>query len=836
MILKLALREIRNHSRFAVLFVTSVMLGLIGLSGIESFKGSVQTNLQKRAKELLGADLEISSRFPLGEQQLENVKRFYPDFESKLAVGLFSMTSFSGVSRLIQIRAQEDGYPYYGQMVLASGKKYPGDAIPLKANEIWVYPEIATQLGAKIGDELPIGDARYRIVDIVTQDIQQSMQMGAIAPRVYMSLAGIEAGGLIQYGSTVLYKIGIKLPDGFSVDANQDMLNEFKKSYDSTIRISTPKSEEDQVGRTMGYLGDFLGLVSLVALFLASVGIIYLYQAYLRQKSNDYALMHAIGMDRVRLRNLAYTHIALLSLIGTTLALVVGQLGSTPLRLLAQNFLPIGLESETPWRPIVLVLLVGLASPMLLALPLVLKSVALAVRSNIGKRAKLSWIAWPLFFTVLSFYVAQSFRVAGAFLGGIVLFLAVLLPLMRLALSVFERWRPELINLRHALLKCVRSWGATVAIFLAVFYCSLVFNLIPQLRTNLENEIRVDSLEARPSIFLFDVQDDQVSELHEFAQKEQIPLTNITPMVRARLVSINDEKFEIDTDQKLTREDEQEARFRNRGMNLSFAKGLNKSERIVEGRDFSGPYKDESFSSPAEISLEQRFASRLGLKLGDIMEFDILGMSVLGKVVNLRNVRWTTFIPNFFITFQDGVLNDAPKTYLATVGHLPESSKDQVQVKFFNKFPNISAIDVGRVIERVVKVLATMSSALLVMAGLTVIVGLMVISFIIHHQLVAREKDIALEKMLGVSPQDLMTKLRLEFIGILAVASAIGIFSSLAMSYTLSWFLFDGLWAFNIWVPVLSFMAIMFVGIIVVEYLGKRAIKTPAAVLFRDAS
>src|SRR5690606_16007850 len=156
----------------------------------------------------------------------------------------------------IQIRAQDHGYPFYGQMKLASGANYPADAKELAADEIWIYPELSTQLGVQVGDELPIGQATFKVVDVVVEDIQQSMQMGAIAPRVYMSPAGMDRGGLIQFGSTATYKIGFKLPPATNVDNNPEQLAVLKKSFDSTIRISTPGSEEDQVGRTLAYLGD----------------------------------------------------------------------------------------------------------------------------------------------------------------------------------------------------------------------------------------------------------------------------------------------------------------------------------------------------------------------------------------------------------------------------------------------------------------------------------------------------------------------------------------------------------------------------------------------------
>lgn len=835
MIFQLALKEIRNHPRFSFFFVISVFFGLLGLTGIESFKGLVETNLQSRSKELLGADLEISSRFPLKEEQVSRVQEYFPDSVPLTSLSLFSMTSFNNISRLIQIRAQDDGYPFYGVLVLGSGTKYPGNAVSLKEDEIWIYPEIANQLGVSIGDSMPIGNSVYTVKDIVEQDVQQSMQTGAIAPRVYMSMKGIERGKLIQFGSTVSYKVGYKFTKVFTSDEYEEKIEQLKKSYDPTVRVSTPTSEEDQVGRTLAYLGDFLGLVSLVAMFLASVGIIYLYQAHLRYKSYDFSVLHAIGMAKREIFKFSLIHLIILSVLGTVLSLLFGLVLIPPLKNLSASFLPISLEDTVSLKPFIIVSFVGILSPLLLAFPLAKKAISTATKSSLTLFDKVSWLGWPVFFALLSFYVAKSYIVSGAFLGAIVLFLLIVLPLLKMSLKFLEALAPKNVMLRHTILRSSRSWASTSAIILSIFYCSLVFNLIPQLRVNLENEISVDDSRERPSLFLFDIQEDQVDGLKVFSKENNLPLKNMSPMVRARLVRINKDNYEVDLDKGLTREEEQNARFRNRGMNLSYASGLNPSEKMLAGEPFSGTYSDPDFQKPAEISIETRFAKRIGIKLGDLLEFDVLGMPIKGIVKNIRSVRWTSFMPNFFITFQDGFLNDAPKTFLATFGHLEDKDKDQIQTDLYKSFPNVSAVDVGRVVERIVIVLGTMSKALLLMSLLTVVVGLLVIGFIINHQLLVRQKDIALEKMLGISKQDLLFKVRLEFLGIIISAASFGVLCSLAMSYALSYFLFDGLWAFDIELPILSLFSITAVGFIIVELISRKSVNTQAAVLFRDS-
>lgn len=126
---------------------------------------------------------------------------------------------------------------------------------------------------------------------------------------------------------------------------------------------------------------------------------------------------------------------------------------------------------------------------------------------------------------------------------------------------------------------------------------------------------------------------------------------------------MNDENFEkgeADLKNK-TREEVREVNFRNRGFNLSYRSHLDRSEKLTSGLPFSSPRWDGE--SIPELSLEYRFADRLGLKIGDALTFDIQGVELDAKVVNLRKVRWTTFTPNFFILLQPVVLDYCSKNF-----------------------------------------------------------------------------------------------------------------------------------------------------------------------------
>src|SRR5690606_33719544 len=155
-----------------------------------------------------------------------------------------------------------------------------------------------------------------------------------------------------------------------------------------------------------------------------------------------------------------------------------------------------------------------------------------------------------------------------------------------------------------------------------------------------------------------------------------------------------------DTDDALTREEERANQMRSRTYNLSYRGELAPSETIVAGKPFSGSYSVGSNEIP-EISVEERFAERIGLKLGDVMGFDIQGVPIAGKIVNLRRVRWTSFHPNFFVQFQPGVLDDAPKMFVAAIPGDQTTDNVKLQTAIVTAFPNVSVIDVSNAIERI---------------------------------------------------------------------------------------------------------------------------------------
>ena len=83
-----------------------------------------------------------------------------------------------------------------------------------------------------------------------------------------------------------------------------------------------------------------------------------------------------------------------------------------------------------------------------------------------------------------------------------------------------------------------------MAAFLAIAQGVLLLTLIPQIRAGLHSELNdVDGTKI-PTLFLFDIQEEQVRGVEEFFKKRNTPLQGITPMVRGRITSVNNKEFE----------------------------------------------------------------------------------------------------------------------------------------------------------------------------------------------------------------------------------------------------------------------------------------------------
>ena len=812
---KLAVRELRNNLRFSVFFVVNLALGLAGFIALDSFQVSLDRHLARNSKAILTADLSLSSNTPFEPEVLNRLRTLLPeDHRETRRVAFFTMVAGADRSRLVQLIAVDEGFPFYGGLRLAHKGVADADWVRrelLEGGKLWAYPELLNALGLEVGEQLQIGDREFEIAAAITEDASSAFNSFGVAPRVYIGLSQVESTGLLTTKSRIRFQRLYWLPEDTDLEhLSQQLQQEIRNLSGETsrIRVQTHDGASENLGRVLGYLNDYLGLIALIALFLASIGAAYLFRSYLRQRFREMAILMSLGAQRSETVQVVLWQLGLLGTAAALVAIVGAVLILPALPWLLAEFLPPGFETSFNLRNLGLAFVMGslgsiaFCLPVLTRLqlvqPLSLFHEHLGLRSvggrwrfrDVGAYLPLIFVYWGL-----AVWQAQSWIVGSAFIGmlfGSILVLGLLgwglLSLLQLAGPSFGTMG------RLAFRNLSRNRLGSISCFLAIAVGTLLINLVPQIHNGLQEEVARPEGVKVPSLFLFDIQPEQVDPVQGMLAQHGTALDHLSPLVRARLEAVNGTPFRTELDgQVLTREQEGDRRFRSRGINLSYRTALSNSERIVSGRPLAASY-DPLSSEPPELSLEERFASRLGLRLGDLLTFDVLGVPVEGRVVNFRQVKWNSFQPNFFILFQPGVLEEAPASFLGSISRLDDQQRLTIQNIVVQEFPNVSVIDVTRIVTRILQISDQMSLAIRMMAWLSILVGLVVVYSIARHEVQTRQWELNLLKVLGARFQDVRTLVLLEF-GLLGFFAALfGLLLSLAMSYALAWQFFGRLW------------------------------------------
>ncbi|MBX9769712.1 MAG: ABC transporter permease, partial [Bdellovibrionales bacterium] len=312
-ILRWILRELRNDIRFTLVFLLTLSIGMTGFLGLDSFRKGVAKNLSSKARELLGADLAISARRILTDAELSAAR----DPKSNLRalretefLEFFSMLNTQSTARLVQVRAIEPAFPFYGKIVFQSGRIHTTEK-PTTADFLWIDRELAVQLDLAVGSRVKIWDKEFRVEEIVETDSTSSLGGGFMAPRAYVSLDSLK-DRIGKFGSTLFYRRLFQFPAAVDGQEVQRLVED--RIPDSSVRVLAYNSAADESGRLIQYLSDYLGLVAVVGLLLASMGTFFLFQSYFSRKEKSIALARCLGLTFTQIQKIYFFEVALLGL------------------------------------------------------------------------------------------------------------------------------------------------------------------------------------------------------------------------------------------------------------------------------------------------------------------------------------------------------------------------------------------------------------------------------------------------------------------------------------------------------------------------------------------
>ena len=288
--------------------------------------------------------------------------------------------------------------------------------------------------------------------------------------------------------------------------------------------------------------------------------------------------------------------------------------------------------------------------------------------------------------------------------------------------------------------------------------------LLSVTRTDLVSAWRKAVPADAPNRFVINVQPDQRADFATALQGARLTNFDLAPMVRGRLVAVNDKPVGTKDYQ-----DDRAQRLVDREFNLSYTSDLPAHNKVVSG-DWFGPQSND------EVSIEEGIAKTLGVKLGDVLRFDIAGVNAQGRVTSIRKLDWDSMHVNFFVIFPPASLATMAQTWISAF-HLSDGDAGFTN-RLVQRFPNITVIDTGAIFNQVQAIVDQVVRAVEFLFVFTLAAGLLVLYAALLSSRDERTREAALLRALGASRRQLTRAQLAEFVaigllaGVLAAAGA----------------------------------------------------------------
>lgn len=836
-VLRMAWRDTRSSRRRLLLYAISISLGVAAMVAIASLGDSLRHSVHRQSTALLGADMVVHSGAPFSEE-IEGTLAALGGEQAR-EVGFSSMVLFpaSGQSRLVSVRAIEERFPFYGELETRpaqAARDFRGRP------EVLVEENLMLQFGAKVGDELRLGTRSFKIAGALVKVPGESPGFNLVAPRVYLPMQYLEQTQLVGRGSRVQYRTSLKLPEGTDVEAFR---RQHEDSFDrQRVRIETVEGREAALGRTIGNLERFLGLVAFVALLLGAVGVASGVHVFVRQKLASVAVLRCVGATAGQTFLIYLTQAAALGLIGAAAGVVLGVLVQSSLPQLLGALLPPDVELVVSWRAVLGGLAAGVGVTLALTLlPLLAVrriSPLLALRSTI-EPPRASWRD-PATLVVLVVCVAavslvavnQAARVshgvafvlgAGSVFGALALIGRGLTALARrlAARRTSYIWRQGVANL-------FRPNNRTLLLVVALGLGTCLVAVMVLTQRLLVGQLEVSQADGQSNMILFDIQTDQREAVRAAIAEQGMRVIDEAPVVSMRLATVKGRSVaELMADPgRRTPGWVLQREYRS-----TFRRGLNDAEHLVAGAITpavaAGP-------SPVPVSLEADIARDLGVRVGDAVVFDVQGVPVECVVGSLREVDTRRVRPFFFVVFPEGVLEDAPQfTIMST--HVPDASASgRLQRALFERFPNVSVIDLTLILQTVNAVIEKAGLIFRLMGWFVVGTGVVVLFGVMASGRLQRLRESVLLRTLGASRRQITWIQLVEYWMLGTIAAMAGSVLAWLASWALGRWVFEARSLPDVAPLAVLWLAVSLLTVAVGAISGRRLLNQPPLELLRQ--
>jgi len=755
---------IANWKRLVlIILIISGSLSLFVL--ISLFVFNVEQELQREVKPLVGADIVIEWTQEISQEVLDDIEAISQDLDVRMMQVVEFVTNVQQPwtdPKLIKVRWVDPWFPLYWDLIL-DNKIWSYDA--------WIRVDQQTYAQFTSGDSIRLGELNFALSWVITELPVTSVSLFDEWRTLIMPRSQVVSTQLTSLGSRVEYELFIQTASDEDTKILLERL-ENVSSLEWVYEVEDAASRLGQIRRITDEFQRFMTITLIITFVLVATTIFISVRTFFAKEQRNIAILKLLWQRNSQTLALYVSMFAFCFIVGRLVSWLLWWWAMQWMAWfeLSQNFVfRINSVREAGIISILLAC-ISLSLPLLDIFskdPLALLS---PQRVWLSRRvlALQAWISvvWMRCMYVVSLHDWWWWVVFVVWVSCIVALLSVYVLFVLKAIHRFaSRWKKAYFLWFDGIRASIAPWNQSLLMNLWLLIAVLCLLVISGISHNFLQQIRVIQ-DDQASLYILNVLPDDVAWI-----EKEFPESDLYDTIGWRIESINsiwlaDWLWTIES--------------RGRG---EFTREFNITSISFDDKDYI------VWSSPMtwEVSLDEEFAGRLGVGIGDSIRFFIQWRSFDLRVSSFRRVVRDGIQPFFYIQFPQEQFANAPKTYFRLL-NVVEEDKTQVKNNIIqNLWPHISFVDTSDIVETITDISAKITIVIQVLVWFLLLFVAASIFVCLESMKVLKEQKIQLYTYLWATQTMLKKTLWIEQLVVfgLAICTAM-IWASILVRYIFS--------------------------------------------------
>ena len=758
---KYAIRDFSRSYKKLWVVASTLFISLLLLSLTFSVKEALNNEIEANSKELLGGDIQVTSGIdPLPSLVFDELKALG---EVSSAIELATMVSKKGQAPVFtELRAVDDNYPLYGEIVTTPQGASKKIFLNTQKPAVLINESIQKLLQVKIGDDVVIMGKSFEVAGLVVSvpDLAEQAVFGEFA---IISKSSYDQFGLSSGGSFLDHEYRLKFNNTIDI-VEQARLVESIIAYDDSIETKLPGDSAGSVGRIIDNFSNFLNLVSVSAMIIAGIGISNTLLSFVNQRNTSIAVKKSIGFSSNFIQLMYFYEIILILISTSIIAYLFGVFSPLVANELLPKSLGINLQPTISLIGYLNIFFIGLLVVLIFSIPSlysISEIKAVALFRNTFQPVSLNFsfkniiLLAILVIILTTYFVLQTEQKYYTILYFLAFFITMLIfygvsKLLIFFLRRFHKFSNNGYRIAYRNIVAKKSLAPIMTISLGIGLTLLL--TLSFVANNLKKEISDSIPSMAPDLFFVSIDRDIQSDLESFIKNiDPNVALEFSPMASASFISLNGIPIG-----EIVTENNRSAWVVRGDRRISWSEKPKPDNPIIEGEWWEPGNEDEMF-----ISMDSRAAYDLGMKINDKITLNILGRDVTGTVKNFREVDYRDISINFAIIINKAFANKLPYEYIGTLKS--DLSSNDILARVVERFPNVSAIKIDRILSQVSGVLNKIFIAVTGISLIVIVIGLIVIVSAVMVQTTFRRYNNLIYKILGVDFPTILKAMTMEF-------------------------------------------------------------------------